>query len=317
MRTTHRDYADELDDFNRLSAFFLDHYTDVRTYSTWCIGRFVDWKYGLYQPKTAVPDFCNRNAHLWFDGFQRLVGFVISENGDSGFAIITLPGYRFLFEEMLTWVLTSWADRGPTFSLEIRAIQTMETAVLTHHGFHKKAEFFTQRYDLTAELPPPAPLDDGFTIVDMAAHPDYRAQRLLRDNAFQGVASVSEADLQHELLFYNHSHRGPIYHPQTDLCVMAPDGRFVAGCEALIDAHNAEADIERVCTHSAFRRRGFAQAVIVACMARLQTMGMRAAYITGYSPGAIALYASLGSGQQTTGLIYETAVAPQPDPPSN
>ena len=37
------------------------------------------------------------NAHLWFDGFNRLAGFVVSESGDDNFAILTRLGYRFLF----------------------------------------------------------------------------------------------------------------------------------------------------------------------------------------------------------------------------
>ena len=77
-------------------------------------------------------------------------------------------------------------------------------------------------------------------------------------NAGQMQHRVEE--LQRAMLFYGHTRQGPIYHPQADLCVMAADGRFVSGCEALIDARNGEADVERVCTHSDFRRRGFARA---------------------------------------------------------
>ena len=142
----------------------------------------------------------------------------------------------------------------------------------------------------------------------MATHPDDLAQRILRDDAFRGKSEISEAALRRELLFYNHSHQGPIYHPQTDLCVMAPDGRLVAGCEALIDARNGEADIERVCTHSSFRKRGFARAVIQECLNRLRDIGLRKVYITGYSAAAMALYASLGAGEKSANYIYETAV---------
>ena len=307
MKTTHRDYSEEAADFRRLCRFIVDHNDQVRTYSTWCIGRIVDWKYGLYEHRTAVPDFCNQNAHLWFDGFQRLAGFAISEEGDAGFAIITLAGYRFLFEEVLQWVLANWGERGPALSTEITARQTLEAAVLERHGFQQKAPFYRQTFDLGQELAPRVPLEVGFSIVDMATHPDYLAQRILRDEAFRGRSEVPEAELQRELLFYNHGHHGPIYHPETDLCVMAPDGRLAAGCEALIDAHNGEADIERVCTHSSFRRRGFARAVIQECLYRLRDMGMNKAYITGYSTAAIALYASLGLGEQSTSFIYEMA----------
>lgn len=305
MQTTHRAYSEEAGDFRRLCHFIVNHSADVRQFSTWCLGRLVDWKYGLFENKTAVPDFCNRNAHLWFDGFERLAGFAISEDGGKHVEIITLAGYRFLFEEMLHWALAHWGDRGPGLSLEVRAQQDLETAVLARHGFKHKATFYIQPIDLTGELAPRAQLEPGFTIVDMATHPDYCAQRILRDDAFQGRSEVPESDLQRELLFYNYNHHGPIYHPQADLCVMAADGRFVSGCEALIDARSAEADIERVCTHSEFRRRGFARAVILECLHRLRDMGLRRAYITGYSPEAVALYASFGSGETSAAYIYE------------
>lgn len=308
MKTTHRTYSEEAGDFRRLCRFVIDNNDSIRAYSTWCIGRLVDWKYGLWENKTAVPDFTNRNAHLWFDGFDRLAGFVISEEGDGGFAIITSAGYRFLFEEILQWALANWGvERGPKLSIEITARQAMEAGVLQQHGFEQRADFFRQTFDLSQDLAPRAPLEEGFSIVDMATHPDYRAQRILRDEAFSGIRDTPETEMQRRLHFYNHSQQGPIYHPQTDLCVMAPDGRFVSGCEALIDARNGEADIERVCTHSSFRRRGFARAVIQECLYRLRDTGLRKAHIAGYSPAAIDLYASLGDSKESRFYIYETA----------
>jgi GNAT superfamily N-acetyltransferase len=265
----------------------------------------VDWKYGLYENKTAIAGFCDKNAHLWFDGFGELASFAISETGNSGFAIIMKEGYRFLFEEILQWVLTSWGDRDPKPSTEITEFQTLETQILERFGFGVESTFSTQRFDLTMELAERFPLEEGFSIVDMHSHPSFREQRILRDNAFRGNSSVSEEELNRELIFYNHTHEGPIYHPQGDLCVMAKDGSFVAGCEALIDARNAAADIERVCTHSSFRRRGFARAVIQECLYRLRDMGMRNAYIAGYSPEAIALYSSLGHTDKMTCFTYE------------
>jgi GNAT superfamily N-acetyltransferase len=255
-----------------------------------------------------VPDFCRHNAQLWFDAFDRLAGLVISEDGDEGLAIITQSGYRFLFEEMLQWTLANWAERGPRFSIEITARQDIEIEILERYGFQQKADFFRQTFDLTQTLPPRFPLAAGFTIVDMAAHPDFRGQRILREEAFGGKSDISEEALRHSLLFTNHSQQGPIYHAPTDLCVMAPEGQIVSGCEALIDAHNMEADIERVCTHSSFRQRGLARAVIQECMFRLRDMGLHQVHIAGYSPEAIGLYASLGNGQESTFYIYETTV---------
>lgn len=305
MKTAHRPYSESSGDFNRLARFFIENNRLIRARTTWSLGRLVDWKYGLYENKTTYPAFTDQNAQLWFDGYGFLVGFAISESGDAGFAIITLEGYRFLFEEMLQWVLANWFGRGPEWLTEITARQPAEAAVLDRYGFVLAAPFYTHRFDLTAELPARVTLEEGFVIVDMATNPDYRAQRILRDDAFKDTGDLTEEVLRHELRFYNYGHDGPLYHPQTDLCVMAPDGRFVAGCEALIDAHNLEADIERVCTHSAYRQRGLARAVIQDCLARLQAMGLRNAYITGYSREAIALYGSLGAVDEAEAYFYK------------
>ena len=230
MRTTHRSYCEESGDFGLLCRFVRDNHDHLRACSTWPLGRVVDWKYGLYDGKTAVAGFCDRNAHLWFDGFGELAGFAISENGDGGFAILTAAGYRWLFESILSWVLEAWGDRHP-LSVEITEQQAAEAAVLERLGFVRTATFYSRCFDLTQEPAPRVPLAAGFTIVDMATHADYRAQRILRAEAFSGNANPTEEELRHQLEFYNYAHAGPIYHAECDLCVMAEDGRMVAGCE--------------------------------------------------------------------------------------
>jgi len=306
MKTTHRSYSEVSGDFRRLCRFVTTHMSYFRTHSTWCLGRFVDWKYGLYENKTARPGFCERNAEVWFDAFDEVAGFAISESGDAGLAILLAPGYRFLFGELLDWSLANWDERGPRFTIEITERQMPEMTVLEHHGFRRGAVFYTQRFDPAREPVRQFPLEPGFVIVDMRSHGDYRGQRILRDNAFIGITPTEEV-LQRHLDFYSYSQAGPIYHGETDLCVMAPDGQLVAGCEALIDAANVEADIERVCTHSDFRRRGFARAVIQECLNRLRDYGLRNAYITGYDPEAIALYRSLGATEERQSFVYERA----------
>ncbi|MBI4926538.1 MAG: GNAT family N-acetyltransferase [Anaerolineae bacterium] len=305
MKTIHRDYAEESGDFHRLCQFVTQNNAYLRRHSTWSLGRVVDWKYGLYPGKRAYPAFTDQNAHLWFDGYGQMAGFVICENGDAGFTILTLPGYRFLFEEMLHWTLQAWQARGPQYFTEVTEHQGHEMRVLEGCGFLRKAPFFSRRFDLTGEMAPRFPLEEGFSVVDMQSHPDDIGQRLMRSNAFSGKQSLTEEELQDELKFTNYSHQGPLYHAPTDVCVMAPDGTIVAGCEALIDGVNAEADIERVATHDRYRHRGFARAAIQECLYRLREIGMRNAYITGYSQAAIALYGSLGAVDEVQNFVYE------------
>jgi hypothetical protein len=311
MQTTHRNYSESNGDFNRLVDFFIRVGGVPRSQSTWCLGRIVDWKWSLFENKRAYASFCDENAHLWFDAFGKLAGFAISEDGNAGFHILTLDGYRFLYEEMLQWVLENWKDRipdkGPCFSTEITEHQGWEIRVLERYGFCCNGTLYTRRFDLTRELTSRTPLEPGFIVVDMKSHPDYRAQAALRANAFQNKNNLSEEELDTRLKYYNHSIQGPIYHPEIDLCVMAENGQLVAGAEALINAQCLEAEIERVCTHSDFRRHGFARAVSLECMYRLKGIGIRNAYITGYSPAAIALYGSMGHADEFRSFIYEIA----------
>jgi ribosomal protein S18 acetylase RimI-like enzyme len=304
VQTSHRDYAEAAGDFRRVARFVTDHDAHLRRHATWCLGRFVDWRYGLWGAKPSRPDFWRENARLWFDGFGELVGLAISEEGGPEFAILTTPGHRFLFEEILGWVDAHWGDRGPGASVEVGADARVETHALTRRGFEHASSFWAFGFDLTAELASPAPLEEGFAIVDMGTSPDFRAQRLLRSDGFQGRCDLTEEEIERGLRLDARSRESPIYHPQVDLCVRAPEGLYVAGCEALIDARNASADIERVCTRAAFRRRGFARAVIRACLARLRDLGLRRAYVTGYSPAALALYGALGAEAGSEKRIY-------------
>jgi len=295
VRTTQRAYADDAGDFARLARFVTDHDAHLRRHATWCLGRFVDWRYGLWGVKATTPDFWDRNARIWFDGFGDVAGLAISEEGGPEFTILTTAGYRFLFAEILDWALEAWGGREGVRSIELGSLAGPEVASLERRGFRHASSFTSFTFDLDVEPPPPFPLAEGFTIVDMRQRPDRRAQRILRANGFQGRSDLTEAEVEEGLRLDERGRQSPIYHTDTDLCVRAPDGRYVAGCEALIDARNAAADIERVCTHVDFRRRGFARAVIQACVARLRSMGLRRASIAGYSPAAVALYGSLGA----------------------
>lgn len=309
MRTIDRDYAEEAGDFGRLARLITDDPHHVRAHTTWCLGRLVDWKHGLWGAKPAIPRFCERNAHLWFDGFGALAAAAISEDGGPEAVVLTTRGYRFLFDEALAWVLANWGGRGP-LSVEVTERAVVEAAALERVGFRRATEFHAYAFDLTAPSPDAPPLPDGYAIVDMASEPDYAGRRRLRAEAFEGRSDLSDAELARDLALDAVGRESPIYHAPTDVYVRAPDGRLVAGCEALIDARNASADVERVCTHSAFRRRGLARAAIHACLRRLRGLGLTRAYIAGYSPEALALYGSLGAVDRRSCWTYRQAPTP-------
>lgn len=153
MRTTHRDYAEDAGDFHRLARIVTDDPDHVRGHTTWCLGRLADWKFGQV-------------------------------------AVLTTRGHRFLFGEALAWVVGNWGERG-TLSVEITERAEGEAAALERRGFHRASALQAYGFDLTRALPDAPPLPEGFAIVDMQSHPDYRARRVLRAEAFEGRADLT------------------------------------------------------------------------------------------------------------------------------
>jgi hypothetical protein len=88
------------------------------------------------------------------------------------------------------------------FSTEITEYQDWELKILQRYDFRCELTFFTRRFDLTQDLVPRFPLEPGFSIADMQSHPDYRAQGILRAEAFQGKSALSEEELSDRLRYF-------------------------------------------------------------------------------------------------------------------
>jgi len=81
--------------------FVVNDYTDKTDQFIWTIGRLGDWKYGLFNENKLFPSFMRKNAQLWLNNFDELVGFVISEDCNSGFTVFAKRGCEFLYPEMI------------------------------------------------------------------------------------------------------------------------------------------------------------------------------------------------------------------------
>ena len=88
-------------------------------------------------------------------------------------------------------------------------------------------------------------------------------------------------------------------HLEYEIVVEAPDGRFAAFTNVWIDDLNRSLLFEPVGTHSNFRRRGVAKALMVHGLRRMQAeRGIKCAYVchapASENPAAASLYASVG-----------------------
>ncbi len=293
-------------DFETLWRFLQRDYNQKQDHFVWLFSRLGDWKYGLWNEKKYFPTFFRDYAHVWVDRFEELVGCVLSEDGENIFFIFTAPGYDYLYSEILDWTIQNWSARFPTLKAEVHAYQTNALAALEQRGFRSLGVAATTRaYDLRIRDDAAPILPSGFRIVDMRENRDEHNKALLYANGFGNKDQVTELDLMKG----EYSHLNPAYDPAFDLSVVTAEGMHVATCVGFNDPTCSVAEVEKVCSHNQYRRRGLAQAVIQECFRRLKRIGIERAYITGYGPGANALYETLRPCTRKEWFQYERGTA--------
>jgi ribosomal protein S18 acetylase RimI-like enzyme len=297
-----RPFDPDRHDFEKLWRFLQQDYARRKDRFVWLVSRLGDWKYGLWTERKYLPSFFRDHAQLWVDGFDQPIGFVLSEDGGNIFFIFTLHGYDYLYTEILDWTVQHWRPRYATLKTEVHEYQREALAKLESKGFRSLGVVADSRqYDLLEKWDEPARLDPGFRVVDMSENTDTRSKGLLYANGFGNQDQVSEFDL----LRFEYSRENPAYDPALDLSVLTPAGMHVASCVGFVDPANGVAEVEKICSHSQYRRQGLAEAAIRECFHRLSARGIRQAYITGYSTEANGLYEKLGPCKHKQWYHYE------------
>lgn len=309
MRVCDRPYDDSQKDFIKLWAFIVDDYADKQDHFVWSLGRLGEWKYHLNtgdRRNVDFPDFFRNNAHLWLNNNDECVGFAISECGNSEFYVLARRGHEFLYREMLDWVKNNWQNRGKPPRTAVDPHQSQYIKALCPCGFvAEEPVAVTRQYDLKNMSIMEAPLPLGYAMTDMFAAPDEIGSINLGMNAWRkSTDEVSAAHVQK----FRYRRENPCYFAHMDIYATDEQGLCVAGCNAFVDYKNSYAEIERVCTHIDYRKRGLAQAVIAECLRRLQAENVAHAYITGMSEAAIALYGKLDFAKERTWIRYALSV---------
>ena len=280
MRVYNRSFDVEQKDLRTILQFLVDDYADKQDHYVWSATRLGGW---VNNAQSETQD----KIQLWFNSIDELVGFTISENGTAEFYVMVRRGHELLYGEIIDWVKDNWKNKEGVLSTQADENQHILMRVLEKAGFKKGGIVQVSRqYDLLSMDLSVTSLPDGFVIKDMLACKNIYGIRLLRNNAFRGVNEVSGSDIKRENLRDN----DPYYLPHFDVYAESKNNQIVSGCIGLVDYKNNYAEIEVVATHSEYRRRGLAQAVITECMRRLRDDGVKYAYISGYSEAAINLY---------------------------
>lgn len=301
MKTTHRAFSYESDDFTRMCRFVADDNRARGGRAIWHLGRMVDWKYGLYNPVKFMPDNFAKEAELWFDAFGDVCGMVLSEDFGSELTLLVRRQWEHLAPEMLVFAKVHWGNRYDALTFSLPEGETAIEAALVNAGFSLQDTLeITNVFDTARFAEAVLHIPDGFRFESMAENGDYTSHDNMRRNAFQ---STCEPEL--DRLLRDYTRRSPIYMPETDFVLIDADGRHVSGCEAFIDRWNGLAEIERVCTIREEWGKGYARQVLTGCLRRLYALGIPRAVLAGSYDKTRHLYGSLGHVDAYNRLSYE------------
>jgi mycothiol synthase len=164
--------------------------------------------------------------------------------------------------------------------------------ILTRRGYARSkflAEHMRSRpfaKPIADSVPP-----DGYIVRGLGDERELPARSWLSWKAFH----PDEPDEKYQgWEWYKNVQRVPLYNRDLDIVAVAPDGELTAFCTVWFDHITRTAVFEPVGTHPAHQKRGLGKAVMSEGLRRAQKLGATLATVSSYSPGAHALYASMG-----------------------
>lgn len=244
-------------------------------------------------------------VQIWTNA-EQIIGLAICFRFASSFDVFVAPGYRRAAVELqmlaaadaTTQRLMQHAGCAETtVNCDVFACDANRRRLLESLGFseYRVWDYITER-SLTVEIPVPQ-LPAGFALRS-ATPADCVQLAAIRNDAF---ADDWSAELYRDAVM-----RKPGYSAAHELIVGAPDGRIAAFTVVRLDPLNRVGLFEPVGTHSAFRRRGLARALMLQALHQMRHTGMDIAMV-GYAAtngAAGALYRSLGFRRKYVTLGY-------------
>jgi len=148
MQSHHRAFIYESLDFKTMCALVVRDNAMKKEQFVWHVARLVDWKYNLGNFKRRFPGNYAKAAHLWFNYYDELIGFVLSEEFDNEFTILVLDIYSYLYPEMLAWVHSEWGEQYSQLTTCVVATHAAYITTLEQCGYTKTDEIeMTRMFD--------------------------------------------------------------------------------------------------------------------------------------------------------------------------
>lgn len=162
-------------------------------------------------------------------------------------------------------------------------------AAISRYGYHLDDDFSMVHLerdlsDPIAEVQLPA----GFKLRQMAGEHEVEAYVALHRAAFDSTSMTAEWRMR--------TIHDPLYRPQLDLVVEAPDGQLAAFCVGWFNPQHLVGQIEPLGVHPGFQRRGLSRALQSEMLRRFKNEGAHKARVETNSTSSAALKAYQDSG---------------------
>ena len=263
------------------------------------------------------------DIRLWFDGAKLLACSWFEPPMNLEFDI--MPGlvpYEQIADEILEWgqshceiglqpaddtIPRAWAMLGYDNVILTMALDSdIERVTFLKRRDYIRTEGFDVLYrrsldDLISAPPLEPPLR-----LRHATEADLEARVDVHRDAWS-VWCLSRATIEN----YRQLRNCPIYDPELDVVLEGATGRFLAYCIGWLDVANGFGHFEPVGCRPAFTGRGYARAVTIECMHRMQARGMRTALVQTASVNqrARVLYPACGFAEVDRAYHYTKRVS--------
>ncbi len=273
------------------------------------VGDIRWWLYYRLPEKSLWP-----YLYLWEDEHDRVIGWTLLSLDEGAFDVFVQPdlvgclemeaAFAWSAEQLEGYCRAEGKDK--LHKLWNAAGDTVTAGILQRLGFAASAEDLYLVRDLRQPVPMPEP-PAGYTVRPCRGEAEVAQRARAQYGAFGSRMDFSV--YQDRFLRFMHS---PVYDPQRDMVVEAPDGRIAAFCIFWLDPINAVALFEPVGTHPDFQKLGLGKAVLRAALLRQQQMGMHTAILcTGDdNEPALRLYHSTGFIPQDRLVTYTRRLNP-------
>ena len=243
------------------------------------------------------------NIRLWMEK-DDLAGWALLSKDEQAFDVFVSPHLRgsSCEYEMLSWAVENMSELESCENIWIVEDDDVRIHWLEANGFRLAQEqsIYFKR-SLSGPLDGP-PLPQGFSIRSSLGEQDARLRAVCSHAAFGSKKPFEEYWPRTLRLM-----QSPIYVPEHELFVIAPNGEVASYCIIWTDELTKVGHFEPVGTHPNYQRKGLGKSLLFEALRRLKSEGMNEADIcTGHNNlPAIGLYELIGFQKVKRLLTYE------------